>query len=175
MDGLWLATTDADSLVPPDWLQRQLCHAAAGAWVVAGTITVEDWANRPQQIRELAQRAYQHGPHRHIHGANLAFAAAAYVAVGGFSPLATGEDVGLVAAFTAAGFSVCWARDLPVVTSARVVSRAPLGFADYLNNLGRTPETGDKSFLQSALSEPGSADHMHCHTAAASMKTSHSQ
>ncbi len=173
--GVWLATTDADSLVPPDWLQRQLFHAAVGAQVVAGTITVKDWANRPQQIRELAQTAYHHGPHRHIHGANLSFAAAAYVAVGGFAPLATGEDVSLVTAFTAAGFSVCWARDLPVATSARVISRAPLGFADYLNNLGRNSETADKPVLESAVPQPGLADQMHFHTAAAPRKKSHSQ
>lgn len=30
--GLWLATTDADSLVPPDWLSRQLRYADAGGF-----------------------------------------------------------------------------------------------------------------------------------------------
>ncbi|MET0700401.1 MAG: glycosyltransferase, partial [Mycobacterium sp.] len=39
--GTWLATTDGDSIVPPNWLTAQLRHAAAGARVVAGTVKVD--------------------------------------------------------------------------------------------------------------------------------------
>jgi hypothetical protein len=35
---VWLVTTDADTLVPPDWLRRQLDYAGAGwdGWRVRG-------------------------------------------------------------------------------------------------------------------------------------------
>jgi glycosyltransferase involved in cell wall biosynthesis len=38
----WLASTDADSLVPPKWLLRQQIHSRAGAHGVVGTVCV-DW------------------------------------------------------------------------------------------------------------------------------------
>jgi len=37
---VWLATTDADTVVPPDWLHRQLSYASQGWDVVLGTVTV---------------------------------------------------------------------------------------------------------------------------------------
>ncbi|MFI5496343.1 glycosyltransferase [Actinoplanes sp. NPDC051859] len=36
-DGLWLATTDADSRVPANWFRRHLRHANRGADLIAGT------------------------------------------------------------------------------------------------------------------------------------------
>jgi len=37
---VWLATTDADSQVPPTWLADQLAHARCGADGVAGMVSV---------------------------------------------------------------------------------------------------------------------------------------
>lgn len=44
---IWLATTDADTVVPAGWLQRQVAHADQGWDVVLGTVTVADWSEHP--------------------------------------------------------------------------------------------------------------------------------
>jgi glycosyltransferase involved in cell wall biosynthesis len=133
--GTWLATTDGDSRVPPNWLATQVRHAATGARAVAGTVTVEDWGDRSSTLRDRARKDYRAVAHRHIHGANLSFAAAAYRAAGGFAPITSDEDVRLVDALRANGETITWATDLPVVTSARRHARAPRGFATYLSAL----------------------------------------
>ncbi|CAN5655260.1 glycosyltransferase family A protein [soil metagenome] len=133
--GTWLATTDADSVVPPHWLSTQLRHAASGARVVAGTVAVEDWQDPSGTLAERASRDYLAKPHRHIHGANLSFAAQTYCAAGGFQPVRYDEDVQLVEAFNAGGAPIAWAVDLAVTTSARRRGRAPKGFAGYLSAL----------------------------------------
>lgn len=140
--GTWLATTDGDSIVPRHWFAAQVRHAAAGARVVAGTVTVEDWGGRSSRLRDQARREYRAGPHRHVHGANLSFAAAAYRAAGGFDPVTSDEDVRLVDAFRANGESITWATDLAVVTSARRHARAPRGFASYLSALEDALQVG---------------------------------
>jgi glycosyltransferase involved in cell wall biosynthesis len=138
--GLWLATTDADSRVPPDWLARQLRYAAAGWEAVAGTVSVTDWTGHPAGTAAEFARQYGvwRGPHPHVHGANLGFTAPAYLEVGGFQPLRTGEDRALVAALQAQGRRVLRASSLPVVTSARTRYRAPSGFGHDLTTLGGT-------------------------------------
>lgn len=94
--GTWLATTDADSTVPEHWLLAQLAHARAGATVVAGTVSVADRLEHPTAVRDQANRDYAAGGgHRHIHGANLSFTAAAYLRAGGFLNRPFDEDVAL--------------------------------------------------------------------------------
>jgi len=138
----WLATTDADSVVPPDWFVRQLSYRAAGVGVVVGTVHVDDWQDRTR-LRPHYDKAYvgdqppQADGHRHVHGANLSFTARAYQRSGGFSEVANDEDVRLVESFRSAGESVVWASDLSVATSVRRVGRAPFGFAAHLNQLAR--------------------------------------
>jgi len=133
--GTWLATTDADSVVPDRWFAAQLNHADAGARVVAGTVAVTDWQDRSDGVRERAVSDYLATPHRHIHGANLSFAAIAYQAAGGFRPIPSSEDVALVDAFRRNDEPIAWALDLAVRTSARRQARAPRGFAGYLSSL----------------------------------------
>jgi hypothetical protein len=140
--GTWLATTDGDSIVPRHWFAAQVRHAAAGARVVAGTVTAKDWEERSSSLRERVRRDYRAGPHRHVHGANLSFAADAYRAADGFDPVASDEDVRLVHAFRANGESITWATDLAVVTSARRHARAPRGFAGYLSALEDSSQAG---------------------------------
>jgi glycosyltransferase involved in cell wall biosynthesis len=135
VDGLWLASTDADSRVPPDWLRAQCRYAAAGAQVLAGTVRVADWTGWAAETRRAYERRYAMRPHEHVHGANLGCLAEAYLAIGGFPPLHTGEDRALVAAARAAGLDVRHATDLPVATSARRRSRVRAGFAGHLRGL----------------------------------------
>jgi glycosyltransferase involved in cell wall biosynthesis len=137
---IWLATTDADTLVPPDWLSRQAACANQGWDAVAGTIRVADWAGHRPAVRALFSQRYRPatGPHHHVHGANLGFRASAYLRAGGFPALATAEDHALVSALAAGGSRVLRTRALPVVTSARRESRAPDGFSHYLKQLEPT-------------------------------------
>ena len=134
--GLWLASTDADSEVPADWFTRQLRHAHRGAEAVLGTVAVTDWSRHTPIVGHRYRAAYNPRPgHRHVHGANLALTASAYLAVDGFPPMVAHEDVALVDRLTRSGFRIARAGDLPVVTSARPVGRAPAGFAGYLHRL----------------------------------------
>lgn len=133
----WLATTDADTIVPAGWLRRQLEYAAAGWDVVLGTVTVSDWDGHPPHVPDAFERRYAFGagPHPHVHGANLGIRASAYLAAGGFPPLRTAEDHALLAAATEAGCAVLQAGDLAVETSSRRQARAPGGFGQLLRTL----------------------------------------
>ena len=134
---VWLATTDADTVVPPGWLRRQLRYADLGWDVVLGTVTVADWAGHPPHVPAAFAARYEFGeePHPHVHGANLGIRASAYLAAGGFRSLRTAEDHALLAAATAAGCSVRQASDIAVETSARRLARAPHGFSHLLRGL----------------------------------------
>jgi glycosyltransferase involved in cell wall biosynthesis len=135
-DELWLCTTDADSVVPADWIVRQLAHAADGARAVVGTVRVLDWSEHPPPVAQRYASRYRHEVgHRHMHGANLSFHAAAYLAAGGFGHELHDEDVALITRLESLGYSLTWAADLAVTTSARRVGRAPAGFATYLAGL----------------------------------------
>ena len=141
---VWLATTDADTLVPACWLRQQADYADQGWDAIVGTIQVADWSGYPPGTRSVFRERYERGDaeadlHTHVHGANLGFRASAYLRAGGFPALPTAEDHALVTALTAAGSRVLRTRALPVVTSARRESRAPLGFGHYLRQLAATP------------------------------------
>ncbi|RYZ63693.1 MAG: glycosyltransferase [Proteobacteria bacterium] len=123
----WLAFTDADTVVATDWLVAQL---GVGTPVVCGTIGVDDWALHPPPVGARFVAEYQdRDGHRHVHGANLGLCTEAYRAVGGFAPLAAHEDRTLVEALERAGFTIGWSAAPRVVTSTRLRSRAPEGFA----------------------------------------------
>jgi glycosyltransferase involved in cell wall biosynthesis len=134
---VWLATTDADSLVPPGWLRQQVRYASQGWDAVAGTIRVTDWTGRNPRAISRFREHYDSGPglHSHVHGANLSFRASAYLAAGGFPAVPTAEDRALVAALAASGSRVLRTGALPVITSARRDPRAPDGFGHYLAGL----------------------------------------
>jgi glycosyltransferase involved in cell wall biosynthesis len=134
---VWLATTDADTLVPACWLREHARYGNQGWDAVVGTVRVGDWSGYGPGVRSLFRARYGAGtgPHAHVHGANLGFSAAAYLRAGGFPDLPTAEDRALVAALTASGGRVRRTRALAVVTSARREARAPHGFSDYLAEL----------------------------------------
>ena len=133
----WLATTDADTVVPPDWLRHQVAHADRGWDVVLGTVAVADWSEHPPHVPAAFAARYESGdrPHPHVHGANIGIRASAYLAAGGFLSLRTAEDHALLAAAAGAGCSVLSAGDVTVETSARRQARAPHGFSHLLRTL----------------------------------------
>ncbi len=134
---VWLATTDADTVVPPGWLRRQLDYASAGWDVILGTVTVTDWDGHPPHVPVAFAERYASGigPHPHVHGANLGIRASAYLAAGGFQPLRTAEDHALLAAATRVGCLVVQASDISVQTSGRRLARAPRGFSALLRTM----------------------------------------
>jgi glycosyltransferase involved in cell wall biosynthesis len=134
---VWLATTDADTVVPPDWLTRQVHHAGQGWDAVVGTVEVGDWTEHPVHAKEHFIAHYQlgAGPHPHVHGANLGMTAAAYLAAGGFRELRTAEDHALVQALVTTGQKILRSTDVTVMTSARLLARAPHGFSHLLATL----------------------------------------
>jgi len=135
LERLWLASTDADTVVPDDWVARQLRLADAGAVATAGVVAVDTFDGHPADVQTRFRSAYD-GPrdeqHPHVHGANLGVRGDAYVAVGGWLPLAVGEDHELWRALTDRGFETASPRSLTVTTSGRATGRAPGGFADSL-------------------------------------------
>ncbi|MGN6524163.1 MAG: glycosyltransferase [Actinomycetes bacterium] len=135
-ESTWIATTDADSRVPPRWLSAQLAAAAAGAAAAVGMVRVTDWEDRHTDVaREWQSRHLAVPGHSHVHGANLGVRLSSLDAAGGFLPLATGEDVDLVARLAAHGARLVRTATAPVATSARREARAPAGFATYLDSL----------------------------------------
>jgi glycosyltransferase involved in cell wall biosynthesis len=137
---VWLATTDADTIVPANWLSQHLRHADAGWEAVVGTVTVTDWAGHPPEVPPAFQAHYgnSEGSHPHVHGANLGFTAEAYLAAGGFGPRRTAEDHALVESLGAVGRRVLRTTTVNVVTSARRRARAPRGFSHLLSTLAAT-------------------------------------
>jgi len=139
---VWLATTDADTVVPTRWLRRQVAHADRGWDVVLGTVTVADWSEHPSHVPAAFAARYDSGdrPHQHVHGANIGIRASAYQAAGGFRPLRTAEDHALLAAVAEVGCSVLKAGDVAVETSGRRHARAPHGFSHLLRTMASTPQ-----------------------------------
>jgi glycosyltransferase involved in cell wall biosynthesis len=134
---VWLATTDADTLVPSGWLAQQVRYADQGWDAVVGTVAVADWTEHPLELPPRYRERYGHsgGSHPHVHGANLGFTAEAYLAAGGFGSRRTAEDHALVRALDAAGRRILRTTQVNVVTSARRQARAPDGFSQLLSTL----------------------------------------
>lgn len=129
----WLAFTDADSTVAPDWLAAQL---ALQSDAVCGTVAVTDWGAYGDRMRRHYEATYtDRDGHSHVHGANLGVSAEAYVSAGGFAALASSEDVALVAALKACGASIAWSAAPRVVTSARQNFKAQGGFGARLEEI----------------------------------------
>ena len=134
----WFATTDADTRVGENWLLGHLGHADDGARAVAGTVTVEfeGRVEKDLRLRSTYDAHYRHEVgHPHVHGANLGIRATDYLSVGGFAPLATGEDHDLVRRLELGGIGCRRVCDIPVTTSGRLRGRAPDGMAGFLRSL----------------------------------------
>lgn len=131
--GTWLAFTDADSLVPMDWLVTHLACAADGADAVLGTVSLptEAMARHPRWVAAYRRRI-QDDSHRHVHGANLGVRGDVYGEVGGFRAISVHEDVDLIRRLESGGASIVRTVTSPVLTSARTVGRLEGGVASDL-------------------------------------------
>lgn len=131
----WIASTDADTLVPNHWLTWHLAALRAGYDGLLGTVWPEGAVLSELESAAWLGRHDLSDGHPHIHGANLGVSASAYRAVGGFRPLAVHEDVDLMNRVRSAGYRVLSSGGGRVATSDRLTGKAPGGFAEYLLQL----------------------------------------
>lgn len=132
---IWIANTDADSAVPPEWCASQLSHAANGADAVLGTVIPTREGSSEMTLAGWASEYRPIEGHTHVHGANLGVRADAYLDVGGFPPVTHDEDVRLTQALRQRGHNVVSTARGSVATSFRTSGRAPSGFAEYLSHI----------------------------------------
>jgi cellulose synthase/poly-beta-1,6-N-acetylglucosamine synthase-like glycosyltransferase len=133
---LWIANTDADSVVPPGWLNRHLGLANGGNTAIAGVVTLQEANGDHPALGQVFRDSYPidaDGTHEHVHGANLGVRADAYLAVGGWSCAALAEDHCLWNRLNRAGWRVIATARSVVATSGRLQGRAEGGFATTLN------------------------------------------
>ena len=141
----WLASTDADTVVPSDWLARQLELADTGVTAVAGVVRVDSFGDHPTGTAKAFAALYAgqshvghlHIGHAHVHGANIGARADAYHRAGGWGELHLAEDHDLWRRLREAGERCLATTTLWVTTSGRALGRADGGFADLLTGLVR--------------------------------------
>lgn len=150
-DGGILLSTDADCVPAPDWVAANRA-ALAQADLVVGRIVRAGGRASPVQDRieayydglaRLRRRldpvAWESAePHHYTSAASLACSATTYRALGGFEPVAAGEDARLVDMAHRRGVRVRRDGAVRVETSARRDGRAQGGLADHLRALDRT-------------------------------------
>ncbi len=128
----WIACTDADSVVPSNWLTEQL-RLSETADLVLGTVR-PDPAELGSAQAAAWERSRADADRDRVYGASLGIRASAYRQVGGFRALAEHEDVDLVGRLRAAGARSVVTAAAEVVTSGRLVGRTPGGFARFLRD-----------------------------------------
>jgi hypothetical protein len=135
----WVFSTDADTVVPIDWVTATLQRAdAARADLVLGLADLDDWpvdATTLAAYEQIIANGLTAGGHRHAYAANLAIRLSAFRAVGGFPGSPHGEEHGLAAACHTAGLTVLSTLAPRVQTSARMPGRAPNGLGALLARL----------------------------------------
>ncbi|HSP76601.1 MAG TPA: glycosyltransferase family A protein [Cryobacterium sp.] len=129
----WIASTDADSAVPPNWLSVQLAFARNSVDLVLGTVVPDAGLSDGDRERWNSQHRLVEG-HTHIHGANLGIRADRYLHAGEFARVDGQEDVRLVSALRGLRVSEIRTALIPVLTSGRLAGRAPGGFSGYLRD-----------------------------------------
>jgi hypothetical protein len=147
---VWLATTDADSVVPSDWLAHHLSLHRHGADGCTGTVCVRHWDEQPARVASSFPRWYLppgSGHHDHVHGANLGFTADAYRRAGGFAAMSCSEDRALSHAMRSRGARIVPTLGAPVMTSARREGRVTGGFSDFLRRSGEVSQSAQTATI----------------------------
>ncbi len=129
---VWIANTDADSVVPVDWLAVHLEFAERDVALLRGVVRPDARELAAEHLRRWLALNPPLELHDHVHGANLGLTAAAYLAAGGFRDLPLHEDVELVRLVAESGCVTASTARAPVITSAWPIGRLKGGFATYL-------------------------------------------
>ena len=151
-DGV-LLTTDADTLVHPDWIEANLREIEAGHDAVAGYVMAD-----PMELMELPPAILERGRleweyqqlaaeldarvdceahdawprHNQNCGASAAVTLRAYRLIGGLPPKPVGEDRALFEMIRRIDGKIRHSLEVQVVTSARTDGRASGGLADEI-------------------------------------------
>lgn len=142
---VWIANTDADSIVPAEWLTVHLEFAERGVALLRGSVRPDSRELTAAHLRRWLALNPPVEVHDHVHGANLGLTGGAYLAAGGFRDVPLQEDVALVHAVAAAGGTVASTARAPVITSARPFGRLEGGFASYLRERVLEPSISTES------------------------------
>lgn len=165
-DGV-LLTTDADSVVARNWIERNLLALSAGADLVCGRVTLDpaEAALIPShlhaddalecELTELMDRlaawldpdpADPWPRHTEQAGASLAVTVEAFRRVGGIPPLGSGEDRAFVRALLRMDARIRHDPTVTVSVSGRTLGRASGGMADTIRRrIGQQDEFIDDS------------------------------
>jgi glycosyltransferase involved in cell wall biosynthesis len=137
---IWIANTDADCVVPTQWLRIQL-ELATEVDAVAGIVELDPDTTAPMMFEAFSASYVLDGDeHGHVHGANIGMCIGAYLAAGGWCRnTVVGEDHVIWGALQGLGHHVRQTTRLRVRTSARTRSRVVGGFATNLNSLDSQP------------------------------------
>jgi glucosyl-3-phosphoglycerate synthase len=140
-----IASTDADTVVAPDWLAAQLRAVSRGALAIGGRIELAEgslpesifrWhAERGRRRHEsLLSEPEQLGKTEHwqFSGASLALVAEVYREIGGLEPRVALEDEHLEYVLRQHGVPIERLTSVRVTTSARLQGRAKQGLAHDL-------------------------------------------
>ena len=136
---VWIANTDADSIVPADWLAVHLEFAERGFGLLRGGVRPDPRELAAEHLRRWLLLNPPLETHDHVHGANLGLTGGAYLAAGGFADVPLQEDVALVRAVVASGRTTASTARAAVLTSARTTGRLEGGFATYLRDCVLAP------------------------------------
>lgn len=148
-----LMTTDADSVVLPDWVERNLSALASGADAVCGRVVLDpleaaripvhlhiDDAKECELIALADWMAARIDPdpadpwprHAEAAGASLAVTVSAFDLVGGIPAMASGEDRAFVRMLARMDARIRHDPSIIVTVSGRIDGRAPGGMADTI-------------------------------------------
>lgn len=145
-----IASTDADTVVDPDWLAAQFECLDQGARAIGGRIELSDDAGLPKGVAgwrsergsrrhmDLLSESSSSGEspgfleHWQFSGASLSLTAEVYREIGGLEPHAALEDEHLERILCQRGIAIERPISVRVTTSARLVGRAERGLAKDL-------------------------------------------
>ena len=148
-----ILSTDADTIVAPDWITQILCALARGADAVGGSIRLKDgdlkslpagarraYLRDRRYQRLVAELEYWLDPQpcdpwpRHLEhfGASLACTPEIYSRAGGMPPVKPLEDVAFVDALRRVGARLRHEPSVVVHTSGRLDGRAEVGLSGQL-------------------------------------------
>jgi glycosyltransferase involved in cell wall biosynthesis len=135
-----IASTDADTIVAPDWLHEQLALVHGGAQAIGGAVHLGSVEGIDEALleRRRARSADRFATvlardptaeHHHFAGASMSLTADAYVTIGGMEPLVALEDEALERRLSQAGIPIERPAGVRVRTAPRLSGRAPRGLA----------------------------------------------
>jgi Glycosyl transferase family 2 len=167
-----ITTTDADTVVAPNWIAAIRAEMKEGADAVGGRLLLSPWEQKrlPKTLQAIVikhrtyERLCDHLVH-HTHpdpadpwprhsdhaGASLAVTAAAYECVGGVPPVPFGEDEALYRGLLGIGARFRHSDRTKVFTSGRLLGRAAGGMATQLLTWAKAAATGEEILVAPPL------------------------